>query len=145
MPDREWIFDEFEPGDVPAGVLAACGRAPAIALHGPMGAGKTTLVRHLCLAMGVRDRVGSPTYSLANEYLAADGTAVHHIDLYRLSGEEEAVQAGVEEILGRGPLSLVEWPERAPGILPPGTVHLFIDVLPDGRRLIRLQDTGGIR
>jgi tRNA threonylcarbamoyladenosine biosynthesis protein TsaE len=140
MGKREWYFDEASPGDVPAGVLAACRGALAIALHGPMGAGKTTLVRHLCLALGVRDRVSSPTYALVNEYMAGDGTAVHHVDLYRLSGEEEAVQAGIEELLRKGPLSLVEWPELAPDILPARTVHLYLEALPDGGRLLRMTD-----
>jgi tRNA threonylcarbamoyladenosine biosynthesis protein TsaE len=145
MADREWVFDRDDAGGVPAGVLAACGKARVIALHGPMGAGKTTFVRHLCMALGVRDRVNSPTFSLVNEYLAADGSAVHHVDLYRVAGEEEAAQAGIEELLRRGPLSLVEWPERAPGILPEDARHLFISVLPDGRRRLVLTDTDGNR
>jgi tRNA threonylcarbamoyladenosine biosynthesis protein TsaE len=142
---REWIFDERSPGDVPARILAACASAGVIAFHGPMGAGKTTLIRHLCLALGVRDRVTSPTFALVNEYLARDGSSVLHIDLYRLSGEEEAVQAGIGEVLEKGRLSLVEWPERAPGILPPGTLHLNIGVMPDGRRRVCLTEAGDNR
>jgi tRNA threonylcarbamoyladenosine biosynthesis protein TsaE len=145
MPEREWIFEEDRPGDVPSGILAACGDALAIAFHGPMGAGKTTLIRHLCHALGVSDRVNSPTFSLVNEYHGRDGIVVHHIDLYRLSGEEEAVHAGIGEVLESGGNCFVEWPERAPGILPPGTRHLFLEALPDGRRRVRLTDAGGNR
>lgn len=91
------------------------------AFHGDMGAGKTTFVHALCDLKGVRDTVGSPTFSIINEYRYADGK-IFHIDLYRLKDEEEALRAGVEDVLYSGELCLVEWPDRAPGIFPPGTI-----------------------
>ena len=96
-----------------------------LAFHGAMGAGKTTFIHALCLAKGVIDTVGSPTFSIINEYKYDKGR-IFHIDLYRLKDEEEAVRAGVEDVLYSGELCLVEWPDRAPGIFPPETVALRI-------------------
>lgn len=105
------------------------------AFHGEMGAGKTTLIHALCLAKGVTDTTGSPTFSIVNEYLYPAGR-IFHIDLYRLRDEEEAIRTGVEDVLYSGDICLVEWPDRAPGIFPPDTVHLHIHVIdPDTRKI----------
>jgi tRNA threonylcarbamoyladenosine biosynthesis protein TsaE len=98
------------------------------AFHGEIGAGKTTFIHALCDGKGVTDTVGSPTFSIINEYQYPDGK-IYHIDLYRLKDEEEALRAGVEDVLYSGDLCLVEWPERAPGIFPPGTIDLRIRVI----------------
>jgi tRNA threonylcarbamoyladenosine biosynthesis protein TsaE len=99
--------------------------AEVFALHGDIGAGKTTFIHALCGLKGVRDTVGSPTFSIINEYQYPDGK-IFHIDLYRLKNEEEALRAGVEDVLYSGELCLVEWPDRAPGIFPAGTIELQI-------------------
>jgi tRNA threonylcarbamoyladenosine biosynthesis protein TsaE len=99
--------------------------AKVFAFHGDMGAGKTTFIHALCGVKGVRDTVGSPTFSIINEYQYPGGN-IFHIDLYRLKNEEEALRAGVEDVLYSGDLCLVEWPDRAPGIFPAGTVELRI-------------------
>lgn len=107
------------------------------AFHGDMGAGKTTFIHALCAGKGVTDTVGSPTFSIINEY-RYDGGNIFHLDLYRLKDEEEAVRAGVEDVLYSGELCLVEWPDRAPGIFPPDTVHIRLEVLdPDTRKITR--------
>jgi tRNA threonylcarbamoyladenosine biosynthesis protein TsaE len=98
------------------------------AFHGEMGAGKTTFIHALCEQKGVTDRVGSPTFSIINEYQYPAGK-IFHIDLYRLKDEEEALRAGVEDVLYSGELCLVEWPDRAPGIFPPGTLDLRVGVI----------------
>jgi len=106
------------------------------AFHGNMGAGKTTFIHGLCEAKGVTDTVGSPTFSIINEYRYAGGR-IFHIDLYRLKDEEEAIRAGVEDVLYSGDICLVEWPERAPDIFPPDTVQVRLEVLdPDTRKII---------
>ena len=96
--------------------------------HGGLGAGKTTFIHALCSGRGVQDTVGSPTFSIVNEYRYPGGK-IYHIDLYRLKNEEEALRAGVEDVLYSGELCLVEWPDRAPGIFPPGTIELQIRVI----------------
>jgi tRNA threonylcarbamoyladenosine biosynthesis protein TsaE len=98
------------------------------AFHGDMGSGKTTFIHALCSGKKVRDTVGSPTFSIINEYEYPAGK-IFHIDLYRLKDEEEALRAGVEDVLYSGELCLVEWPDRAPGIFPPGTIQLQIRVI----------------
>jgi len=98
------------------------------AFHGDMGAGKTTFIHALCDVKGVRDTVGSPTFSIINEYRYPGGK-IFHIDLYRLKDEEEALRAGVEDVLYSDGICLVEWPDRAPGIFPPETSHIRIRIL----------------
>jgi tRNA threonylcarbamoyladenosine biosynthesis protein TsaE len=106
------------------------------AFHGGMGAGKTTFIHALCADRGVSDTVGSPTFSIINEYRYPGGK-IYHMDLYRLKDEEEALRAGVEDVLYSGGICLVEWPDRAPGIFPPDTVEVRIDIIdPDTRKIV---------
>ena len=115
------------------------------AFHGAMGAGKTTFIHQLCLAKGVTGTVGSPTFSIINEYRYAGGS-IFHIDLYRLRDEEEAMRAGVEDVLFSGELVMVEWPDRAPGLFPPETVHVHLEVLdPDTRKIIGGGEIQGVK
>ncbi|HVS95142.1 MAG TPA: tRNA (adenosine(37)-N6)-threonylcarbamoyltransferase complex ATPase subunit type 1 TsaE [Puia sp.] len=105
------------------------------AFHGEMGAGKTTFIHALCENLGVTDVVGSPTFSIINEYRYPEGR-IFHIDLYRLKDEEEALRAGVEDVVYSGDICLVEWPDRAPGIFPPETVHLHLAIIDSHTRKI---------
>ena len=121
----------FHLKDIEAAAEAFWRRFPAqkvFAFHGEMGAGKTTFIHALCHLKGVKDTVGSPTFSIINEYRYPGGK-IYHIDLYRLKDEEEALRAGVEDVLYSGDLCLVEWPDRAPGIFPPGTIGLKIQAI----------------
>ena len=114
-----------------------------IAFHGEMGSGKTTFIHALCDAKGIKDIVGSPTFSIINEYAYdCDGTRriLFHIDLYRLKDEAEAIQAGVEDCLYSGYPCFVEWPDKAPGIFPPGTMHIHIEALDSQTRRITIGD-----
>jgi len=105
------------------------------AFHGGMGAGKTTFIHALCENRGVTDVVGSPTFSIINEYCYPAGR-IFHIDLYRLKDEEEALRAGVEDVLYSGDICLVEWPDRAPGIFPPEAVHIHVGIVDRDTRKI---------
>ena len=113
-----------------------------VTFEGELGAGKTTLIKALCKSLGVDEMVSSPTFALVNEYEAGNlglRTRIHHIDLYRLEGEEEAIRAGIEDHLYSGDLCLLEWPQKALGIIPgnalrvilasPGIDHRHIKVL----------------
>ncbi len=110
-----------------------------IAFYGQMGAGKTTFIHALCNEKQVTDIVGSPTFSIINEY-ESQGATIFHIDLYRLKDLEEVVQAGVEDCLYSGNICLVEWPERAVSIFPDDTVHIYLEVVNEETRLLRIED-----
>ena len=109
-----------------------------IAFHGEMGAGKTTLIHALCDQLEVVDAVGSPTFALINEYATFRGETIYHIDLYRITNEDEATRAGVEDCLYSPNRCWVEWPENAPGLLPPGTVHIYISALEGNMRKLEI-------
>ena len=105
------------------------GTATTFAIHGQMGAGKTTFIHALCDVKNVKDTVGSPTFSIINQYNYEEQgkeKTIFHIDLYRLRDEEEAIRAGVEDCFISRDICLVEWPERAPGLLPDDTIHADI-------------------
>lgn len=110
------------------------------AFHGQMGAGKTTFIAALCRAKGTTDHIGSPTFSLINEYRYTEGgvqKSIFHIDLYRLKDEEEAMNAGVEDCLYSGNICFVEWPGKAPSLLPEDTIQ--VHVLPISDQIRRLK------
>ncbi len=109
-----------------------------LALHGNMGAGKTTLTTALLKVLGSADVINSPTFSIINEYKDAAGKPVYHMDWYRLKDEEEAIQAGVEDLLYSGCLCVIEWPEKAPLLLPDDTLHGYLTVKPTGERQFTL-------
>lgn len=94
-------------------LLAFAGNNQVLLFNAPMGSGKTTFIKSLCRSLGVTDPVSSPTYSIVNEYAAADGSRIFHFDLYRLKHTSELYDLGFEEYLGGNALVLVEWPELA--------------------------------
>lgn len=113
------------------------------AFQGNMGAGKTTFIHALCDVKGVKDVVGSPTFSIINEYVFDENgqiKKIYHIDLYRLKDEEEAIQAGVEDCLYSEHICFVEWPEKAPHILPQGTIHVHLSIVDQQTRQISIPD-----
>ncbi len=106
------------------------------AFDAAMGSGKTTFIHALCDVMGVTDAVGSPTFSIINQYQSADGQMIYHLDLYRIKDEEEAIQTGVEDVLYSGDLCFVEWPDKAAGLFPDNTVYLTIEIVDTNTRRI---------
>lgn len=107
------------------------------AFQGNMGAGKTSFIRALCAVKNVRETVGSPTFSIINEYSSPTGI-IYHLDLYRLKDEEEAIRAGVEDCLYSGETCLVEWADRAPGIFPKETLGICLEMLDQNTRKLRV-------
>ena len=105
------------------------------AFKGNMGAGKTSFIRALCGVKNVEDVVGSPTFSIINEY-QTDAGKIYHMDLYRLKNEEEAIRAGVEDCLYSGDICLVEWPDRAPGIFPDTSLGILLEAIDESTRKI---------
>ncbi len=99
-----------------------------ILLYGNMGVGKTTLVKALVKALGCKDEVSSPTFSIVNEY-GLGNDKIYHFDLYRIKNMEEAYNFGIEDYLDSGHWILIEWPEVIESILmdPFNVVHLELD------------------
>jgi tRNA threonylcarbamoyladenosine biosynthesis protein TsaE len=139
----EWQFSLDKINDVAKAFWQAVAGKTVFAFHGPMGAGKTTFIHALCDAKGVKDVVGSPTFSIINEYqYLCEGTKMplFHMDLYRIKDEEEALRTGVEDALFSGYTCLVEWPEKAPGIFPEDTIHVIIELVDTQTRRIKIAD-----
>ena len=118
-------------------LLTDAGDYKVFAFHGHMGAGKTTFIHALCEAMNITDVVTSPTFSIINQYKTREGQAVYHMDLYRIKDENEAINAGVEDCLFSGHRCLVEWPEKAPGVFPDETLHIYITSIDDKTRKLK--------
>lgn len=116
--------------------VAEMGSRRVFAFYGKMGAGKTTFIKAVCEALGVRDVVNSPTFSIVNEYLDGAGQSIYHFDFYRLRKAEEALDIGFEDYLYSGNLCLMEWPEIVEPLLPDSAAHVTIEELADGSRLI---------
>jgi tRNA threonylcarbamoyl adenosine modification protein YjeE len=104
-----------------AGIAGGLKTGDAVALWGDLGAGKTTLARAILRALGVTDEVPSPTFTLVQSYDTKPRIA--HFDLYRLKSVREMEELGLEDALVEGAV-LVEWPERAPEVLPPDALHI---------------------
>ena len=105
-----------------------------IFLSGGLGAGKTTLVRGLIRALGHEGPVKSPTYTIVEPYAFADLT-VYHFDLYRLSDPLELEYLGVQDYFQEQAVCLVEWPERAKGILPEADILIVFHYCADARQV----------
>ena len=120
-----------------ADALQAVGGDAFIALHGDLGAGKTTLVRHLLRALGVSGRVKSPTYAVVESY-ALSAFAVWHLDFYRFNDPQEFEDAGLRDIFASPGLKLVEWPDKAAGHLPDADWQLHLHSARDTRRTVEL-------
>ena len=115
------LFKMSSLDDLPtaaAMLLDAASEEPVILFEGPMGAGKTTLIKEFCRQMGVQENVSSPTFALVNEYEAETGKLIYHFDFYRISDEREALNIGALEYFDSGNICLIEWPSLIPNLLP---------------------------
>lgn len=113
-------------------------RDASIELHGPLGAGKTTFVRHLLRALGVDGRIKSPTYTVLEPHSVGD-LAISHFDFYRFDDPREWQDAGFREIYAAPGLKLAEWPDNAAGQLPTPDLRLHLEPVSDTARTVTLQ------
>lgn len=113
-------------------------RRAYIELQGDLGAGKTTLVRHLLRALGVQGRVKSPTYAVVEPY-ELPGLAIWHFDFYRFSDPREWADAGFRDIFASPGLKIAEWPDKAAGCLPLADLMLSLQVNEGESRQVTLK------
>ena len=117
-------------------LLEYIGNRKVVAFYAEMGSGKTTLISGVLRAMGIESLEGSPTYSLVNSYESPYYGEVMHFDIYRLNSIEEAMDAGVEELLYSDAYCFVEWAEIIEPLLPEDVVRVRMTINESGERLI---------
>lgn len=119
-------------------IASALHGSEVIAIHAPLGAGKTVLAKGIARGLGVSDVVTSPTYTIVSEY--SGRLRFIHVDLYRIDGEEEFAQLAVDELINSHTVVVIEWPERAGAYLPEEALRIEIAIEPNGDRSMRFPD-----
>ncbi len=112
-----------------------------ICLSGDLGAGKTTLVQGIAQGFGSLDPVSSPTFVLVNVYRREDGSELHHLDVYRLGGVEEAVDLDLDTLIETGTL-VIEWAERIKPVLPREALWVHMRYISDEQRNLLFEAQG---
>ena len=137
----EWIFKLHQIHQTATQLWKVAGNRTVFAIHGDIGAGKTTFIHALCDVKNVKDIVGSPTFSIINEYMYIENDhekKIFHIDLYRLKDEQEAIHAGIGDCLYSDHICMVEWPGKIPSLLPPNAVHIYIKTVDEQTRSLQI-------
>jgi tRNA threonylcarbamoyladenosine biosynthesis protein TsaE len=122
----------------------SCEPGLVIALIGPLGAGKTQLVRGISQGLGIADSrvVSSPTFVLVQEYDAR--LPIYHFDAYRLAGADQFGALGPEEYFFGEGVSIVEWADRVAACMPRERLEIAIDVYPASRRILHCRSIGAL-
>ncbi len=139
------LVDESATLDLGKSIAAGLVPGMLVALHGPLGAGKTTLARGVLRGLGYEGRVKSPTYALVELY-ELSRLDLYHFDLYRFADPQELIESGLQEAFNGSNVCIVEWAEKAGGLLP--VADLAVDMeMANGERIARLtaRTENGIR
>ncbi len=115
-----------------------CSSHSIFIVDGKMGAGKTTLISKVCLALGIKDKPSSPTYSIVNTYFSDTFGEINHFDFYRLKDENEALESGLDEPFYNDSICFIEWAKKIQNILPEELVKVEIEVLENNHRKITI-------
>lgn len=120
------------------------GNAAVVALHGNLGAGKTTFTKQIAKHLGVKETVTSPTYIIQKKFETnsdvTDFKNLIHIDTYRIDLEDELIRLGWDENLAdKNNLIVVEWPENIPDILPSDAVHVYFTFVDEVTREVEIK------
>ena len=129
-----WLADEAATAAFAIRLAGMLKAGMVIYLCGDLGAGKTTLVRALLRALGLTGRVKSPTYTLLEQY-EAGGLHLRHFDLYRFRDVNEWETSGFRDEFDGRNVCLVEWPEKAQGLVPQADMEISFEILPCGRNI----------
>src|ERR1700743_999504 len=117
-------------------IISYANKSRIFLFYGDMGAGKTTLIKSLCKALGSDVNITSPTFSIVNEYSGPH--KIYHFDFYRLKNQTEALDIGCEEYFYSGNYCFIEWPSQIHDLLPLHYLRVNIAVLKDHTREITL-------
>lgn len=120
--------------EVAQSILAAHPQERVFGFYGEMGAGKTTLIKEMCKALGVTDVTSSPTFAIINEYWTESGQPLYHFDFYRIDEPADASRVGFEEYLYSGHYCFIEWTEKVEEILQDDFVKVTIERVDDATR-----------
>ena len=139
--EKEIAFTLAGIHELAAKIIRFCSnKGKILCFYGPMGAGKTTLIKAIVQALNGKDQGHSPTFGLVNEYAYKDGSLLgYHFDFYRLENELEALDMGFEEYVDSGSWIFIEWPEKIPSFLPENAVKLHLNVIDIANRSVILQ------
>jgi len=107
--------------------------------QGPMGAGKTTLIKALARKFGILDQVSSPTFGIVNQYENIEGNVFYHFDFYRIDDPTEALDIGIEEYFYSGNYCWIEWAEKIQAFLPENFFLIKIESISDIKRQLTFQ------
>ena len=108
-----------------------------VALTGPLGSGKTTFVKGIARSLGITEDITSPTFTIISEYEGR--LPLFHMDLYRISGEEELEDTGGVELMSGNGISVIEWAENAEETLPEDTIHVTFEIIGGEERKILIR------
>lgn len=133
------VSEDFTEGQLPqvaAKLIRDNPHSRIMAFYGKMGIGKTTLIKAICNFLEVTDIVGSPTFSIVNQYLTSNNQTLYHFDFYRIKKQEEVFDLGYEDYFFSGNYCFLEWPEKIDALLPDDCLKIYLDEI-DGLRSIR--------
>ena len=134
-PFAEKVFSLGEVDDIAAEILPLIKDARIVTFSGPLGAGKTTLIRALAKQLGIKNQVKSPTFAYLATYQLPDGKSVYHFDLYRLKSLEGIYDSGFDEYFYLPQSKVfIEWPEIVKPILPSETLDIALDYIEDDHK-----------
>ncbi len=140
MTSRHISAGEQETLEIAKSFARTLAPGTVVALYGDLGAGKTVFVRGVAGALGAREQVTSPTFTLIHEYRG--NLPLYHMDLYRLNSTREIVEIGVEEYFYGDGVCLVEWAEKLGELLPDDVIRVVIRHMDEHHREITIKTPG---
>jgi len=119
------------------GIAKSLKKGSVITLHGPLGSGKTTIVKGIARGLGIEETITSPSFTLISEY---EGSChLYHMDLYRIDGIDEFEMLGVEELMYGQGITLIEWAEKIKDLLPHDRISISFKIGPEDDRTITVE------